>query len=329
MSELAQFHFLRPAWLLLVIPSAWVLWSLLRRRDPMTAWRGLIEPHLLKPLLTRPDAQSGRPRPVAVLGAALLTGIMALAGPAWQREPTPFSEDQAALVIALKVTPEMLASDIQPTRLQRGMFKIRDLLAARPGTRNALIAYAGSAHLVMPLTTDSGVIETFAAELNPDLMPVPGDAAARAVTLANRQLQGAGVPGSILLIADAVDSSQLEELQSAHDGGGADVHILAMAAGAEVIPPADSPLAPALDESAMQSAARAGGGSLTLVSADDADIRRLVGRIESSLASAPLQEGSRWRDAGYYLLPVLAILLLLLYRPGGSAPIFSAAAGRS
>ena len=46
--------------------------------------------------------------------------------------------------------------------------KIRDLLAARGGARTGLIAYAGTAHLVMPLTDDRGVIEPFLAALAPD-----------------------------------------------------------------------------------------------------------------------------------------------------------------
>ncbi len=83
----------------------------------------------------------------------------------------------------------MLAEDIQPTRLERATHKIRDLLALRPGARTALIAYAGSAHLVMPLTTDARLIEEFAGELSPGLMPRPGNAPAEALTLATQLLQ--------------------------------------------------------------------------------------------------------------------------------------------
>ena len=71
----------------------------------------------------------------------------------------------------------------------------------------------------------------------------------------------------------------------------------------------------------MQAAADAAGGSLTLVSADDSDVQRLAGRIRTSLAHAPTGEGSRWRDRGYSLLPLAAVLLLLLFRQGGSVPV--------
>ena len=61
--------------------------------------------------------------------------------------------------------------DVAPTRLERAKQKISDLLAARAGARSGLIAYAGTAHLVMPLTDDRSVIVPFLAALATSLMP--------------------------------------------------------------------------------------------------------------------------------------------------------------
>ena len=96
---------------------------------------------------------------------------LALAGPTWQREPAPFADDTAALVIVVEVTPTMLAQDVQPSRLERAALKIHDLLALRRGSVTALVAYAGSAHLVLPLTQDGDLITEFAAQLDPSIMP--------------------------------------------------------------------------------------------------------------------------------------------------------------
>lgn len=321
MAELAQFHFLRPAWLLLLIPAALVVWLMLRERSLAHVWRGVVAAHLLPHLLVRHGEQSQGLRPTWILGLVWLLAVLALAGPAWQRQSSPFSQDEAALVIAIKVTPEMLARDVQPSRLERAVHKVRDLLAARPGARSALVAYAGSAHLVMPLTSDTSIIETFAAELTPDIMPVQGDAAAEAVVLGNRLLQQAGLAGSIVLVADSVERSQLAGLEAARAEGGAEVHILAMAAGPEVIPPTDSPPAPALDRDAMAAASRAAGGSLRLVTFDDADVRALTRDVATSLARAPAQDGQRWRDDGYFLVPFIGFLLLFLFRRGGAVAL--------
>ena len=79
MSALADFHFLRPLWLLLIlaVPLFW----LLRRhgRADAGAWRNAIDAHLLPHLIERIDAGSGRAG--VVLAVALWTiACMSLAG---------------------------------------------------------------------------------------------------------------------------------------------------------------------------------------------------------------------------------------------------------
>jgi len=320
-SSLQQFHFLRPAWLLLLLPAAYLTWSVYQRSDSLRAWKRVINPRLLPHLLLKEGEKSGRLKPVFMMAVGWLVGILALAGPSWQMQTSPFSEDQAAMFIVLKVTPEMLAQDIQPSRLQRGVMKIHDLLEIKNDLRTGLIAYAGSAHLVMPLTSDAGIINTFAAALEPGVMPLKGDETAQAIALASQRLSRAGVPGSIVLITDSVDRSQLSQLQKINQKESADVHILAMAAGPEVIPPAGSYPASPLDLDSLNEAADAMSGSLTTVSADKSDVERLSSRIERSISTAPATEGQQWKDEGYYLLFVLMFLTLSFFRKGGAVSV--------
>ena len=321
MASIEQFHFLRPAWLLLLVPAAFLMWSVYRRSDSLRAWKRVITPHLLKHLLLVESGEEGRWRPVYMLGIGWLAGILALAGPSWQMQPSPFSEDQAAMFIVMKVTPQMLAQDIQPSRLQRSVIKVHDLLELKQDIRTGLIAYAGSAHLVMPLTSDAGIINHSAAALEPGIMPLEGDEPAEAIELASQRLKDAAVPGSIVLITDNIDSSQLKALENTYQQSKIEVNILAMAAGPEVIPPVGSYLAPALDMDALRKAARVMGGSVTEVTADKSDIQSLSGNIERSISNAPLQEGQQWRDGGYYLLLLLALVMLSFFRRGGSLAV--------
>ena len=310
MSGLGLFHFLRPGWLWLLLPAIAVFWSLWRRQDPSRSWQAVISPELLPYLVVKQEEQNRGWRPLFLLISLWALGIIALAGPAWQKEPTPFTEDQAAVFFVVKVTPEMLAQDIQPSRLQRAAQKIEDLLALRAGSRSGLIAYAGSPHLVMPLTADPDIIAYFAAELSPDVMPREGDDPLAALELATERLQRSAVPGSVVLLADYVAPAESEDIEELHETTGIDIHVLAMAAGPEVVPPPDSPPAPALDFQAMSAAADAGGGVLVEVTPDDSDLRELNARIDRSIAAAPAQEGERWRDAGYWLLPVFMVFVL-------------------
>lgn len=277
-----------------------------------------MDPQLLEALtLPNPDA-TGKIRPVWLLVAALILGSIALAGPAWEKQPTPFAEDQAATFIIIKVTPSMLAQDIQPSRLQRAVQKTSDFLELKPGQRAGLIAYAGSAHLAMPLTSDAAIINTFAAALEPDAMPVEGDKLVGALQLANQRLVQAGVPGSILLLADSFEAEELETIRTMRSDGGAPVHVLAMAGGPDVIPPPGSPPAAPLDLDNMKALARAGGGSLELVTPDNTDVRELASAVERGIRSAPGGEQEQWKDMGYFLLPFLLLLLLPFFRPGGA-----------
>jgi Ca-activated chloride channel family protein len=321
LTALDQFHFLRPWWLLLLLPACLLMWSVYQRSDSLRAWKRVISAHLLQHLLLRENNEEGRWRPVYMLGVAWLVGILALAGPSWQMQPSPFSEEQAAMFIVVKVTPEMLAQDIQPSRLQRSVLKIHDLLEIKKDVRTGLIAYAGSAHLVMPLTSDAGVINNFAAALEPDVMPMKGDEPAEAIELASRRLKDAEVPGSIVLITDTVDVSQLAALENIYKRQAVEVHILAMAAGPDVVPPPGSYPAPAVDMDSLRAAARAVGGTVTAVTADKSDVENLSARVERSISHAPAQEAQQWQDEGYYLVILLLLIMLSFFRQGGSVAI--------
>ena len=287
------FHFIRPWWLLLLIPAATLVWLLWRQQDSTRAWRKIMDPHLLEVLMTGHE-QVKTIRPITLLATILGLGIVALAGPTWSHEPSPFSEDQAALVILLKVTPSMDEQDVQPSRAERAVQKIQDLLKLRSGARTALIAYSGSAHLVMPLTKDAGIINTFAADLTPAIMPSDGDAAAAAILLAEKELTRAGVSGTILLITDTLPNT-LEPSTTP-------VQVLGM-----VGEPSTAPL---------ETAATAIKADFTPVSIDETDISRMNQKIDTSFATMPADEGTHWQDRGYWFLPLISLLTLLWFRPG-------------
>src|SRR5262245_15225056 len=151
------FHLLRPLWLLALVPVVLIVALVVHRQKAESQWGHLIAPHLLKYLIVKPE-HAWRIQPVYLVATALVIAIVALAGPTWRRELPPFVEDKAPLMIALAVTSSMTQQDVAPSRLERAKQKIKDLLTARAGARTGLIAYAGTAHLVMPLTDDSGVI---------------------------------------------------------------------------------------------------------------------------------------------------------------------------
>lgn len=290
------FHFMRPEWLAALAVSALIAWLLARHGDFRRAWRGLIDERLLDHLLVEEQGR-GRLKLWHLIGVAWLLAALALAGPTWKREPSPFVEDRAALFIIMKVTPSMKLADIQPSRLERTVHKVRDLLELRKGALTGLIAYSGSAHLVMPLTRDAKIVGDFAAELAPEIMPRDGDAATEAVALAEERLDRSGLPGSIVVIADAMEAGQADALSSRYP-----VHVLAVASE---------------EDPGLVAAVGKGGGILARVAPDTLDVERLASRAERSMVTAPESGGGeRWADFGFWLIPLIAVIMLVWFRPG-------------
>ena len=90
-ATLASFHCLRPWWLLLLLPTALLWWHLRRQSDASARWASVIDPAILRALTIGGDRQS-RLMPHDVLLLAWCLGIVAVAGPTWQREPSPFAD---------------------------------------------------------------------------------------------------------------------------------------------------------------------------------------------------------------------------------------------
>jgi Ca-activated chloride channel family protein len=301
---MGDFHFLRPGWLVALVPAAVLWWMLRRRHDGMWNWHHVIAPHLF-PYLTL-GKEGGSPRwPINAIALGWLLTILAIAGPTWRREPTPFADDVAAVAIVVQVTPSMTTSDIQPSRLTRGVEKIEDLLRLRKGAKTSLVAYAGTAHIVMPTTTDDGIITTFAQSLDPSIMPREGDAVAEAFQLANNTLADAG-GGSILWIADSVAPEELQSLSAWRAKSPTQVRLL-------------PPLSESSELDAIIKAAGSVEAQVIRLTADDSDVARIA-RAAKFATAVPNELSSQWHEAGYWLTPLIAFVTLTFFRRGWMAP---------
>ena len=158
--DLAAFHFLRPLWLLLMVPGILLPLLWLRRHDIKRQLRDIIAPHLVASLVITP-ARERTLHPIHLLASLLVLGGLAAAGPTWQQDIPDFLDDRAPLILAVDLSASMDADDVPPTRLAAIRHKLHDLVQRRAGARTALIAYAGSAHLVLPATEDPALLDTF------------------------------------------------------------------------------------------------------------------------------------------------------------------------
>lgn len=292
---LEAFHFLRPLWLLMV-PATLALWWWVRRplrRDGMQA-EG-IAPHL-REALTVGRAQRRRLTPIDSTAAILIFAALGAAGPTWSRQVDPFAAQSAPAVVVLAVTPGMEQTDLPPSRLERGKQKIRDFLELRAGARTALVAYAGSAHVVLPMTEDPQVMVPYLEGLSPEVMPREGAVAADALALAQAMLADEDAPGGVLFVTDSVDPADVAAL----DASAAPLAVLATRPEGSRDRGLDSLSAP-----------------VVAVTPDDSDIRRIDGLLNAAYRRAQLDDVAQpWEDRAHWLAWPAALILLLWFRRG-------------
>ncbi len=200
----------------------------------------------------------------------------------------------------------MESPDLPPTRLKRAQQKIADLLALRQGAATGLVAYSGSAHLVLPPTADADVVRTMALGLSPGVMPRNGDHLADAILLASQILADENRGGTIVILADTVAPDQVAALHALSAEKWPPIVFLAM------VPPAWADA-----DAALQGAVAALGSRLVAVTPDRSDVSMIARRLaEADRLKDVAGQGEHWRDFGYWLTPLLALLILAGFRRG-------------
>ncbi|KAA0694406.1 VWA domain-containing protein [Neorhizobium sp. P12A] len=318
---ITDFHFLRPLWLLgLLIPPA-ILWMASRSGDIRRRWKTMIAPHLLDGLVIEPDRVS-HTRPAQMLAAMLAIAALGAAGPTWKREAPPFVSDTASLVIAVDLSPTMDAVDISPSRIERVKLKIHDILSTRNGARTAVIAYSGTAHLVVPLTDDIDLIENYTDALATGIMPKPGKDTTAALKLADGLLTRDGTAGTIVLLTDGIEpgaasaasdiSSSLVVLGVGTTAGG----VVKQTGGGFLQDAGGAHLNAKLDVDAIKQFGSDTGADVATITDDDSDVQWLAERVQTNFAQQNASEGDRWHDLGWWLIAPVALLFALSFRRG-------------
>jgi len=315
-AQFAHFHFLRPWWLLVLIPLLLTLHYLWSARNPIGKWRKIIAPPLLKAMMVSSGRNSWF-NPVSVGMVIVILGVVALAGPTWKQQPSPFAEDVAALVIVLDASASMQQQDVQPSRLERARQKVQDLLELRPGGRVGLIVYAGTAHSVIPLTNDPDVVKNFLNAIDYEMMPRKGKFPEKSLPIAERMLGDSPVPGTVLVIGDGISPQTLDDFEKYFSTR--QHQLLVLGVGTET--PGENQQAVTadalipLERAALEKLADENGGYYQSLTLNTADVTQLNRRINSHFVI--VDDGSRpWVDAGYYLVYLIALIMLLWFRKG-------------
>lgn len=110
--------------------------------------------------------------------------IFALSGPKFGAKLTKIKKHGIDVIIAIDISKSMLASDIQPNRLEKAKLELRSLIDKLSGNRVGIIVFAGKPFLQCPLTTDTAACKIFLDSITPELIPVAGTSVGEAIDLA-------------------------------------------------------------------------------------------------------------------------------------------------
>ncbi|MGB5445910.1 MAG: VWA domain-containing protein, partial [Psychromonas sp.] len=326
-TTLMPLEFLRPYWLLGVV--AVCLFALLNYTTVKNKQhQSLIAAHLSKQLVSEPKKSLSLLFPFNLLA---IIACIALSGPTWRQHQLPVYEIQKAQFIALDLSYSMYATDTKPNRLSQAKYKAIDLIKSWQEGEKGLIAFAGDAFTIAPLTRDGNAIISHISHLSPDIMPVAGSRPDLALALAITGLQNAGYQrGHIVFITDGIDQNSADKMVNKLKGSNWVVSILAMGTqqGA-AITLADGSLLkdqfgqiviPTLDPLPLLKISRASDGLYANASYRNTDIEQLGDfySVDQAMKKETQQQGKNKLaiDDGYWLVFLLIPLFLILFRKG-------------
>jgi Ca-activated chloride channel family protein len=323
----AEFHWLRPEWLLAIpLILAFACYSSRRRLRP-GSWQRVIDPELQPYVLSR-GPRMGRDWRwwLVFLGGTL--AALSLAGPAWNRIEQPVYRSEQALIIAVDLSRSMDSEDLTPNRLARARLKVLDILGQRQSGQTALVVYSSNAFTVTPLTTDTDTIAALVGSLGTEIMPSQGSNPVAAIDKGRQLLEQAGVnDGEILLITDGGVSVAAMQAAEELDEAGYSLSVLGVgtldgapipeAGGGFVTDRSGQIVIPRLEAGDLRALAKAGGGRFSVMTTDNRDLDALLrGEFEPAGEAGDELATDRWQDEGPWLLLALLPLAALAFRRG-------------
>ena len=324
--EFASPHLLR---LIVAAPLlglvAWWAW---RRRFAATAvwaarglWDRLLPGH-------------SRARTVAsalLLAVAVLGVVLALARPRWGRSEIQVERQGVDVVFVLDTSLSMATRDVQPDRLWVAQTLVRRLVRELPEHRVALVQAEGDGVVMVPLTSDGGVIDLLLDAVLPGTLPVPGTELAESLERALALFPAGGSRHQVMiLVSDGEDhGSNLEGVTTKIATRGIVIHAIGVGTregmplelpagrgGSEVeykLDEAGNVVVSRLVDANLEAMSRATGGVYLTATSPAADLEPIRSRIDEMERRAYGSELVNTREERFQWPVALAIAALSLY----------------
>jgi Ca-activated chloride channel homolog len=253
--------------------------------------------------------------------------VVALLGPSFgdsKREVQSIGKD---IFLVVDISESMNAFDIQPSRLERVKFELKNIVNSFGSDRIGLIIFSSEAFLQCPLTFDKGAITLFIEALHTGLIPRSGTDFGPALQLALEKLQGeesiVTQPKSkiVILISDGEDFGD-QTAQVARKLSENNITLFTMGVGTQQgsriraqngfrVDRDGQPIVTRLDSRQLKSLAMNTGGKYFEINESVNDVERLINsikQIDGELLNTIMMDVTANK---YYYFLALALLLMM------------------
>ncbi|MBT1449913.1 VWA domain-containing protein [Glaciecola sp. XM2] len=324
------FHFLRPL-VLLLIPVFIILgifW--MRASFKRSEWRQILPMHLHQHLVVS-NGQTQSKQAYIWLILAFIIACFALAGPTWEKLPQPVYQTDSGRVLVMDMSLSMRATDVTPSRLARANFKAIDLIKEINDGEVGLVAYAGDAFTISPLTEDIATLENLIPSLRPEIMPSMGSNPELGLLEAIQLLDNAGYQhGHIYWITDGINYKDIAPIRALINESRYEFSVLTIGTqdgapiqltdGTLLKDNSGNIVIPKLNTDYINQGVNASNARSTRMTIDDSDIQSMLlnsNRLDQIRQQSSEQStGDAWRDMGALLLVAALPIVALLFRKG-------------
>jgi Ca-activated chloride channel family protein len=140
---------------------------------------------------------------------AITALILGLVNPKIGTKMETIKREGIDIVFAMDVSKSMLAEDVAPNRLDKSKQIVSQIINQLGNDRIGIVAYAGSAFPVLPITTDYSVSKMFLQSMNTSIVSSQGTSLEDAIKLSSTYFdKGNKTSKLLILISDGEDHSE-------------------------------------------------------------------------------------------------------------------------
>ena len=186
-------------------------------------------------MVKRLSPESSVFKPVLKLGVLLLalTGlILGLVNPKIGTKMETVKREGIDIVFAVDVSKSMLAEDVAPNRLDKSKQIVSQIINQLGSDRIGIVAYAGSAFPVLPITTDYSVAKMFLQSMNTDMVSSVGTSFNEAIKLSSTYFDDKKTSKLLIMISDGEDHNEGAE-EAAEEANKLGIKIITIGVGTE------------------------------------------------------------------------------------------------